>query len=42
MSNTGRYRVIDMKTGKWVTVEPVDNKKNRSRSWGDRSSHKNC
>ena len=35
MSNTGRYRVIDMKTGKWVTVEPVDDKKNRSRSWGD-------
>lgn len=35
MSNTGRYRVIDLKTGKWVTVEPVNDKKNRSRGWGD-------
>ena len=35
MSNTGRYRVIDLKTGKYVIVEPVDDKKHRSRSWGD-------
>ena len=35
MSKTGRYTVIDLKTGKRVTVEPVDDKKKRSRSWGD-------
>ena len=35
MSKTGRYRVIDLKTGKTVTVEPVDNPKQRSRGWGD-------
>lgn len=35
MSDTGRYTVIDLKTGKRVTVEPVDDVKNKSRGWGD-------
>ena len=35
MSKTGRYKVIDLNTGKYVIVEPIDDKKNRSRQWGD-------
>lgn len=35
MSKTGRYTVIDLKTGKQVIVEPVDNPKKKSRGWGD-------